>query len=441
MNLIQILTTPNEVLFNVLTFILSFIESYMYYNFFSHVLNFGKIAFWKVCTYILIYSTTSLCVYFFAKYLSILNPIMIMLLLHFLFRQNLKNSFLGLLLTYVSFYIASGIVEILVRFFFDVSVTDIMKIPLYYFITSALVLTIGYSFCYIGRLKTKILQTLSKVPLKNIVIANLIFGLLAIFVQSSLVSKYKNSVPSNLIIINISSLVIYFSVSIYGLIRTSLLEQTKSELETEKIYNKTLSLLHDNIRCFKHDFNNIVQSIGGYVALNDMDGLRKYYSNLLEDCKETNNLNLLNPETINNPSIYSLLTNKYFLASEKGIKMTFNVFTDLSNINFNIYELTRILGILLDNAIEAAQITEEKLIEIELKSTEKKQLFIITNSCVDDKISTTKIFEKGYSTKEHNSGIGLWKVHKILSKNEHVDLFTTVNNHKFTQQLEIFYDK
>ena len=316
-----------------------------------------------------------------------------------------------------------------------------MNIPLYFFLVTVLVLALGYSFCFIKNLKDVAQKVLSKIPLKNIIIVNLIFGLIAIFIQSSLISNYRKNIPSNLIIINISSLVIYFSISIYGLIRTSQLEQTKSELETEKIYNKTLSLLHDNIRCFKHDFNNIVQSIGGYIALNDMDGLRKYYRNLLEDCKETNNLNLLNPETINNPSIYSLLTNKYFLASEKGIKMTFNVFTDLSNINFNIYQLTRILGILLDNAIEAAELTEEKFIEIELKSTEKKQLFIITNSCIDDKISTTKIFEKGYSTKERNSGIGLWKVHKILSKNENVDLFTTVNNHKFTQQLEVFYDK
>lgn len=439
MNLIEMLTTPNEQIVKILQIPLTFAEMFVYYLFFSHVLNIGKIKSWKVCTYVILSSIMSFIIYFFARYLSFLNPIMLLLFLHFLFKQSIKNSILGLLLTYTSFYVSSCITEIFLRLIWNISLNDITNIPLYYFASTIVVLLLAYSFCYIGKLKNKLLQMLSKIPLKNIVIANMIFGVLAIFIQSSLVSAYRNIIPSNLMIINISSLVIYFSISIYGLIRTSQLEQTKSELENEKIYNKTLSLLHDNIRCFKHDFNNIVQSIGGYIALNDMEGLKKYYSNLLEDCKETNNLNLLNPETINNPSIYSLLTNKYFLSTEKGIKMTFNVFTDLSNINFNIYELTRILGILLDNAIEAAELTDEKFIEIELKSTEKKQLFIITNSCSDDKISTTKIFEKGYSTKERNSGIGLWKVHKILSKNENLDLFTTVNNHKFTQQLEIFY--
>ena len=120
--------------------------------------------------------------------------------------------------------------------------------------------------------------------------------------------------------------------------------------------------------------------------------------------------------------------------------MNFDIFTDLSNINFDIYEFTRILGILLDNAIEAAKDTDEKLIEIIFKSDTKKQIFIIENSCSNNNISTTKIFEKGYSTKKNNSGIGLWKVHNILSKNTNIDLFTTVNNNKFKQELSVFYN-
>ena len=225
----------------------------------------------------------------------------------------------------------------------------------------------------------------------------------------------------------------------YSLIRTNKLEQTSKDLESEKIYNQTLTLLHDNIRCFKHDFDNIIQILGGYIDLNDMNGLRKYYKSLLAECKLTNNLNILNPQTINNPSIYSLLNNKYYKASEYNVTINFEIFSDLSKINSDIYELSRILGILLDNAIEAARETDEKIINIILKSDKRKKIFIIENSCVDNNISTTKIFEKGYSTKENNSGIGLWKVHKILAKNTDIDLFTTVKNNMFKQELSVYY--
>lgn len=121
--------------------------------------------------------------------------------------------------------------------------------------------------------------------------------------------------------------------------------------------------------------------------------------------------------------------------------MTFNIFTDLSTINFNIYEFTRILGILLDNAIEAAKETEDKLLEIEFRTDKKKQIFIIENSFINnDNISTTKIFKKGYSTKENNSGLGLWKVHNILSQNTNIDLYTTIKANKFSQELDVYFN-
>ncbi len=46
-------------------------------------------------------------------------------------------------------------------------------------------------------------------------------------------------------------------------------------LEEIKLYNKTLTILHDNIRSFKHDFANIITGIGGYIHTNDMEGLKK----------------------------------------------------------------------------------------------------------------------------------------------------------------------
>ena len=49
-----------------------------------------------------------------------------------------------------------------------------------------------------------------------------------------------------------------------------------------------------------------------------------------------------------------------------------------------------------------------------------------------------KYLKKGYSTKENNSGFGLWEVRQILKKNKNLNLFTTKNNKFFTQQLEIY---
>jgi two-component system sensor histidine kinase AgrC len=300
-------------------------------------------------------------------------------------------------------------------------------------------MTIIYFLLKLFKAKELKIKQFFKISISTSIIVNLLLGTLTMIIETYLFSVYVDVISLRLLIVMVLTTLIYFSTSMYSLIRTNILEKTEADLENEKLYNKTLTHLHDNIRGFKHDFDNIVQSIGGYITLNDMEGLTEYYKRLLEDCKMTNNLNLLNPETINNPSIYSLLTNKYYLATEKGINMTFSIFTDLSHINFSMYEFSRILGILLDNAIEAAEESDQKTVNIEFTSDNKKQLFIISNSCKDTNISTTQIFEKGYSTKNRNSGFGLWHVHKVLEKNTNLDLFTTIKDNIFSQQLAIYY--
>ena len=49
------------------------------------------------------------------------------------------------------------------------------------------------------------------------------------------------------------------------------------------------------------------------------------------------------------------------------------------------------------------------------------------------------IYKKGYSTKEGNTGLGLWEVRQILKKNNNLNLYTTKNSEYFSQQLEIYY--
>ena len=175
----------------------------------------------------------------------------------------------------------------------------------------------------------------------------------------------------------------------------------------------------------------------------DIDGLKRYYSQLLEDCTNMNNLSALNPNVINNSGIYNVLATKYYKADQLGIKFTLDVFMDLNEIDKDmiIYEFTRILGILLDNAIEAAKDCEEKIINLIMRKEESKHrlVLIIENTYTNKDVNTDEIFQKGYSSKEGNTGLGLWEVRQILNKNKNLNLFTTKNEDLFKQQFEIYY--
>ena len=172
-----------------------------------------------------------------------------------------------------------------------------------------------------------------------------------------------------------------------------------------------------------------------------MKGLEQYYLQLEDDCQRVNNLYILNPEVVNNDGIYNLLTKKYYEADSKDIKVNITFLLDLSKLNMKIYEFARILGILLDNAIEASSECEEKLINLTFRedSRNSRQLIIVENTYKNKDVDTEKIFEKGVSGKEEHTGLGLWEVRKIVKKNKNTNLFTTKNEKFFVQQLEIYY--
>lgn len=181
----------------------------------------------------------------------------------------------------------------------------------------------------------------------------------------------------------------------------------------------------------------------GYVTAKDMDGLTKYYKSLFDDCNNINNLAAINPESINNPSIYAILADKYNKANSKNIQLELGAFIDLNSLHIDTYELTRILGILLDNSIEAAQECEKKYISIRfiMDYRMNRQLVIVENTYKNKDIDTFKIFEKAYTTKPNNTGLGLWEVNKILKKHDNLAIFTIKDDDLFKQQLEIYIPK
>lgn len=275
---------------------------------------------------------------------------------------------------------------------------------------------------------------------KSIVLFNLFLGFFSMCMQAIFTVKYINILPLAFTFFNFTILLIYMNLSIYTLIEVTNLATTKQKLESAEEYNKTLHILHDNVRGFKHDFDNIVTTIGGYISTNDMDGLKKYYSQLREDCSKVNNLYILNPDIINNPGIYNLLTVKYNEADEKGIKVNLTFLLDLNNLHMKIYEFARILGILLDNAIDAASICDEKILNIEFRNDakNKRNIILIENTYNNKDVDIDQIFNKGITGKENHTGLGLWEVRQILKKNNNVNLYTDKNDKYFLQQLEIY---
>lgn len=440
------LITPNEGLIKIIFIPLSFLEAFIGMLFFTTILNIKSTTHRKII-YILCISILSLISkYAFPNlYSTIINMILWPLLVIFVFRVSVLKGILSEVVVFAITACLDFIVSKTLYLILYININEMLTIPIYrigiilsmYGIMILLTIIIKYF-----KVNINVFDNMSK-QFKLLLIINLLLMIIVIGMQYYLINYYTETMPSFIIFINIASLIAYFVISIYSIVSSSKLEITERDLEGANLTIHSLRVLHDTVRTFKHDFDNIINGIGGYIANDDMDGLKEYYNQLLQDCHKTNNLYSLSPDVINQPAIYNILATKYYVADELNIQIDLDIFLDLNEIDkhMKIYEFTRILGILLDNSIEASKECEEKLIKVSFRKEDVKHriIVVIENTYNNKDVNIEKIFDKGFSSKERNTGLGLWKVRQILKRNNNLNLFTTKNKEFFKQQFEIYY--
>lgn len=443
-DLLTAITTPNEGLVNILTVPLFFVENFLIMNLFISILNISITKKQKFL-YVIILSIIGIFTNIFLgnPFNIIIDYFIMIIMAKIIFKISFLKSCISIVISGIMFNILGALVLNPYITILNIDANALTTVPLYrllyitiiyfsIFILSIIIKNRGFKINFMENIDNKN---------KAIIIINIVFGILTFIVQSIVTFFYIDTLPIFITFLSSLTLIAYFSLSIYSLNKFFKLIVTSQKLESANEYNNTLHILHDNVRGFKHDFDNIVTTIGGYIRTNDMDGLKKYYLQLEDDCQRVNNLYLLNPEIINNDGIYNLLTKKYNEADSKDIKVNMTFLLDLSTLKMKIYEFARILGILLDNAIEASSECEERIINLTFRNDSKnsRQLIIIENTYKDKDVDMEKIFEKGISGKENHTGLGLWEIRKIIKKTKNVNLYTTKSDIFFKQQLEIYY--
>ena len=442
-NIWNTLCTPNILLINMISIPLILIEVTLNMFLFLSIMNFTSTKKQKFIYILLNWLVGILSMFIIPHpYNIFVNYFFIILLQYLVFSKPFLKSIFSSVTTLVVYNLIGMLISKPFLLIFQIESSQLNSILLYKLIYLLIVYALNLLCIFIFKninTKFEFPDYIDNENKSNIIIT-LCFGILTIIIQSITLFYYVDNLPIHITFLNFLIALIYFIISIYSLNKSFKLISTSQKLETADKYNKSLGILKDNIRCFKHDFDNIVTTIGGYIRTDDMEGLKEYYLQLEDDCQRVNNLFLLTPNIINNDGIYNLLIKKYDKAESKNIKFNMTFLLDLTTLRMKIYEFARILGILLDNAIEASSESDEKVINLIFKddTENNRQLIIIENTYKDKNINTEKIFEKGVSSKENHTGIGLWEVRKLISKNNNVNLHTSVTEKYFSQQLEIY---
>lgn len=227
--------------------------------------------------------------------------------------------------------------------------------------------------------------------------------------------------------------------------RRSWLEQIQAEAKQKALrdlqdYTHNLEVMYNGLRSFKHDYVNILLSLSGYIENRDVDELRKFFETKIFPTKnliDQGDFKLNQLGNIGVLEIKSLLSAKMIYAHESGIDVTIDIPDKVNSLLMDTVDLARILGIFLDNAIEAALETEQPQIGLNILQNQNGVSIIISNRFRDNGVVLHKLKQKGFSTKTGHQGIGLSNAQKIIGSYDNVLLETTMQCGCFMQHMEL----
>ncbi|KIE45275.1 GHKL domain protein [Clostridium argentinense CDC 2741] len=282
--------------------------------------------------------------------------------------------------------------------------------------------------------------------INNIVILIYVgLALLSIHINREVYKYYFVDTDKDIIKINIILTLIYFMlgfIKIYynkkNIKKQITYKQNSKNLENIMEYANVMENMIDDSRRFRYDYINILSTINGYIEDKDIDGLEEYFREeiLCESLKVSYNKSF-NLKNIKISGIKGLLSSKIITALDLNLNVHIEINEIIDNISVDIIDICRVLGILLDNAIEAASFTKSKNLNIAIIKTDNFIIFIISNSFSEKIQSVSKLYDEGFSTKGKNRGIGLNIVKDTVEDYSNILLNTEIKDNLFKQELVV----
>ena len=269
---------------------------------------------------------------------------------------------------------------------------------------------------------------------------------LFIFLFNIVIGEYIGY-SRNIITFNCILFACYFIISTVLIVNIIKAHMEKVDMEMRQDsynrlqeYTNQIENMYSSLRSFKHDYSNIMLSMSGYIEANDMEGLRDYFDKEIlplskNITKNTAHINqLINIKTT---ELKSIISSKLLYAIELNINVGIEVTDEVTSIPMDTLDLCRVIGIFLDNAIEATLETDHPTIRFALINLDTEYIFIISNTFLEKGIPYATLSKPNVSTKGANRGIGLYNAHEIIAKYNHVFLDTEIKNKSFVQRLQI----
>lgn len=383
--------------------------------------------------------------YFMNGYIKvILITLFVIILYYYYFKKDKKEAIVttifSQLIIMISEFIFSGIMILMFGTDFSKIISDYVGTGVFVFnfiISTICVLSVNIKLT--KRFYFSIINWTRKLDDKFIITLMILIMITINIVYGSTFYK-MNTVY--LLLINIALLLVYMYIVI------KILNEKDRYIRISSKYNVTISSLHelrDVVSILKmkgHENRNQLKTIRDMIKKKDRKVI-EYIDALLGDKLKEDEKLRVETSIITNSELSSLVYSKMITMKDKGINASLHVDKALEKLN--LYDLDdimilyvcKIIGVWLDNAIEAVNNLDVKNIEIHMFVDLDCNLNVTISNNYSGQIDLETINEEGYTTKGKGHGYGLSLVKDIVDKNKKLIVDTKIKNNIFTQYLKV----
>ena len=249
----------------------------------------------------------------------------------------------------------------------------------------------------------------------------------------------------------VGSRIIFYVIAIFTFVLALVIvifEENKNlKLKTE--YEKLLDFMQiyeeeiEKERIIKHEYKNQLITIKSKIIDNDNENkIIDYINNVIEDESSFAQEEYVKFQYLPPNGLKALLYFKVASAKAKNINVSVNISSSVKDSSLNelttkdFKDLGILLGVFIDNAIEASINSDKKLLGLEIYEENNKIIIIISNSYTGQ-INTNKIGKEHFSTKGKGRGYGLLLVKKILKHNNRFECEKEITSSLYIQNIII----
>ena len=217
------------------------------------------------------------------------------------------------------------------------------------------------------------------------------------------------------------------------------MEAQQGVIAQQQLYEQELEAIRREVRAFRHDYKNLLAGLSQQAgagetealcaALSELDaGFDRRIGEKIQVSTQVGNLRI--------PQVRSLLLSKLTAMGERGVDCRLEVLYPVERVGMDVWDFVRCLGILLDNAAEAALETETPWVEIVLLAQGEALSLRVSNPYAG-RIDPVKMWEEGWSTKGEGRGLGLPGYQRILEEYRNAGSAASWAGDVFVQDLTI----